>query len=61
MNCEETQHGEAFYQWLMNNLENNHLKINTSDASVHMVPQGVFVEAKIFKQFVDQNPHFFLG
>ncbi len=53
VNCPETEYGEAFYQWLINNVETNKLKINTSDAELHIVPQGVFIEAKIFKQFTD--------
>ncbi len=53
VNCVETEHAEAFYQWLTQGLENKQFKVNTSDAEVHIVPQGVFLETKIFKQFTD--------
>ena len=53
LNCPETEYGEAFYQWLVNNVENNRLKMNTSDADLHVVAAGVFIEAKLIKQFTD--------
>lgn len=48
-----TQHGESFLTWLKNGLANNEIKVNTTDASVHVVNEGILVEHKIFKQFVD--------
>ena len=47
------QHGETFYTWLKKGLANNEIKVNTADAGVHIVKEGVFLEKKIFKQFVE--------
>ncbi len=47
------QHGEAFHQWLKNGIENGDLKVNTADASIHVVTEGVLLEKQLFKQFTD--------
>jgi hypothetical protein len=49
----ENQHGEEFYKWLKNGLENGEIKTNTSEAGVHVVNEGVLIERKLFKQFSD--------
>ncbi len=49
-----TIHGDAFFTWLKEGLATKQIKVNTSDAGVHVTPQGVFIEkAGVFKQFVD--------
>lgn len=53
LESEVTKHGEAFYSWLKNSLENDQIKVNTTDAGVHVVKEGVFIERKLFKQFAD--------
>lgn len=54
LESEATVHGEAFLNWLKNAIANNDIKINSSDAHVHVVEPGVlFLEKKIFKQFSD--------
>ena len=51
----ETQLGEAFVEWLGINISAKKIKVNASDASVHRVIDGVFLEdPKVFQQFVDQ-------
>lgn len=49
----ENQHGEEFYKWLKNSLENGDTKINSPEANLHVVNEGVLIERKIFKQFCD--------
>lgn len=47
------QHGEEFYKWLKNGLENGDIQSNLAEAFVHVVPEGVLLERKLFKQFTD--------
>lgn len=49
----ETEHGEAFFNWLKNELIADNIKVNTAEAHVHRVQEGVFLERKLFKQFAD--------
>lgn len=48
-----TEHGEAFYRWLKAGIESGEIAVNTDDAAVHVVPEGVLIEKKLFKQFAD--------
>lgn len=48
-----TEHGEAFYKWLKAGIESGEIAVNTDDASVHVVNEGVLVEKKLFKQFAE--------
>ncbi len=49
---EDTQHGEAFYEWLKNGIDSGEIKVNSSESGVHIVTDGVFLEGtKIFHQF----------
>lgn len=48
-----TEYGEAFYEWLKEALENDELAIDSDEASIHQVEEGIFLEKKLFKQFVD--------
>lgn len=52
-NSDETKYGEAFLEWLKKGLANGDIKTNTSDATVHIVEEGVFLERKLFKQFAE--------
>lgn len=53
LHSKDTELGEAFFNWLKNAIENNDIKVNTADAAVHIVNEGVFLERKLFKQFAD--------
>lgn len=47
-----TRHGQAFYRWLVDGLEKGKIKVNSSDALVHTVKEGVFLERPgLFKEF----------
>lgn len=46
-------HAEAFYRWLKDGIEKGEIAVNTDDASVHVVNEGVLIEKKLFKQFAD--------
>ncbi len=49
-----TEHGQAFYRWLTDGLEKQNIKVNTADAAVHVVDQGVFLERpRLFKEFLE--------
>ncbi|AAO90105.1 helicase/relaxase domain-containing protein [Coxiella burnetii] len=49
-----TAHADAFLNWLKEALATNQIKVNTSDAGVHVIPEGVFLEKTgIFKQYID--------
>ena len=48
-----TEHAEDFYNWLKNGIENGDIKLNEADAKVIMVEEGVFLDAKLFKEFAD--------
>jgi len=53
-----TEHGEAFYHWLREGIDQEKIAINTSDAGLHIVREGLFLEKeKLFKQFVESYPH----
>jgi hypothetical protein len=46
-----TEHGEAFYKWLKEGIEKGAIKVNTDDADVHVLPEGVFLNEGIFKKY----------
>ena len=49
-----TAYADAFWEWLTKGLVTQQIKINTSDAGVHVIPEGVFLEkGGIFKQYID--------
>ncbi len=48
-----TQHGEGFYKWLKEGIESGEIAVNTDDASVQVVAEGVLVEEKLFKKYID--------
>lgn len=50
---EATKYGEAFLAWLKEQLEAGELEVNSDEASIYLVEQGVFLEKKLFKQFAD--------
>jgi hypothetical protein len=54
LDCPKTEHGDAFYRWLLDGIENDTIKVNSADASVHITDQGVFLDQPaIFKQFAE--------
>lgn len=50
---EETALAEAFLAWLKEKIASGELAVNTEDAGIHVVEDGVFLEKKLFKQFCD--------
>src|SRR3989338_1380489 len=48
-----TEYGEAFYQWLKEEIEKGNIPVNTDDANVHHLHEGVLLEKQLFKRFVD--------
>lgn len=54
MLSESTQLGESFLLWLKNGIDSGDIKVNTADANVHIVDEGVFIEkGHLFKQFAE--------
>lgn len=47
----ETEAGEDFHDWLKEGLADGSLSVNQEDSLVHMVAEGVFIDAAIFEQF----------
>lgn len=47
----ETVHGDAFYEWLQDGLQDGSIKVNTKDAHVHVTDAGLFIQPAIFKDF----------
>ncbi|MCX7121249.1 MAG: TraI domain-containing protein [Gammaproteobacteria bacterium] len=47
------EQGEAFLKWLKDAIANGKILVNGEDSGVTIVPEGVLLEAKLFKQFVD--------
>ena len=48
-----TEQGEAFYKWLKESIASGDMTVNKEDSGVHLVEEGVFIDKKIFQQFVD--------
>lgn len=48
-----TEQGEAFYRWLKESIARGEITPNADDSGVYVVPEGVLLEKKIFKQFAD--------
>lgn len=49
-----TEHGQAFYRWLTDGLAKKQINVNTADAAVHIVQEGVFLERpRLFKEFLE--------
>jgi len=49
-----TEHGQAFYEWLTDGLDKQKIKVNTADAGVHIVKEGLFLERpRIFREFLE--------
>lgn len=44
---------EAFLKWLKDAIANDKILVNADDSGVTVVPEGVLLETKLFKQFVD--------
>lgn len=51
----DTQHGEAFHQWLVSGIEDGSIKVNAADAHVHMLAHGVLIEYPgLVRDFITQ-------
>lgn len=46
-----TEQGEAFYKWLKEGIDKGEIAVNSDDAGIHVVNEGVLIEHKIVKQF----------
>ena len=52
---EENQLAETFFTWLKEGIGQGNIKINSTDAGLHITKEGVFLEQhKLFQQFVDE-------
>ena len=47
------EQGEQFFIWLKEGIEDGSLAVNTADARIHVLEDGVFVDKQLFKQYVD--------
>ncbi len=51
----DTIHGESLYLWIKRNLEEQNFKINSADAMIHVVSNGLFVEYPgLIREFVSK-------
>jgi hypothetical protein len=49
-----TEYGDLFLEWLRDGIQSGEIEINSAEAGVHTVADGVFLEQnKIFHQFVE--------
>lgn len=53
----ETQEAENFLYWLQKGIENDQLPINTKDAQVITLNEGVFISLNLFKEFSNSYSH----
>lgn len=44
---------DNFHKWLKEGIEKGDIPINTDDAMVHVVNEGVFIERRLFKYYID--------
>lgn len=49
----DLKQAEDFFQWLKKGIATSEIAINTDDALVHVVQEGVLIERQLFKQYVD--------
>lgn len=47
------EHGERFLRWLKTQIDKGELRVNTPDALIHVIEDGVFVDKQLFKQYAD--------
>lgn len=50
--------GKEFLEWLRTGLADGSIPINTNNADVHRVEEGVLLDPNIFKRFIDANPQY---
>lgn len=48
-----TEHADAFYRWLKEAIAKGEITPNADDSGLFRVPEGILLERKLFKQFVD--------
>lgn len=53
--AEANIHGEDFFNWLKDGIENNTIKVNDKDALVHKVDEGLLIEKALFKQYLESS------
>lgn len=44
---------EDFYNWIKESLDEGKIKANAADSGLYIVPEGVLIDKKLFKQFAD--------
>lgn len=50
-----TEHGEEFYRWLKEGINEGKFTLEGESALIHVVNEGVLLEKQLFKQFVDMT------
>lgn len=50
-----TAEAEAFLHWLRTGLADGSISVNQADSNVHITPEGVLLDSKIFKEFSEKN------
>lgn len=54
--AQDTQYGDAFYEWLKQGIEKGDIAVNRVDAGVHVTADGVFLERnKVFHHFAEAS------
>ncbi|PHQ79772.1 MAG: hypothetical protein COB66_06200 [Coxiella sp. (in: Bacteria)] len=54
--AKDTQYGDLFYAWLKDGIAKGEIAVNTADAGVHVVVDGVFLERnKVFHHFAEAS------
>lgn len=49
-----TEHAEALYKWIKENIASGKISVNKSDSNVHIVKEGVFLDKKLFQNYADR-------
>lgn len=54
LDCSDTLHADAFWEWLLEGIEKGDIKVNSIESGIHLTEAGIFIErSAIFKQFCD--------
>jgi hypothetical protein len=51
----ETELGEAFMEWLQNEVRGKKLSVNKGDSKIRVLPKGIILETKIFDKFLKEK------
>src|SRR3990167_4486503 len=49
----ESLDAEEFYRWIKESLAEGKIKANATDSGLYVVPEGVLIDKKLFRQFAD--------